>query len=83
MIHGIDNRYFIRKDDTIYLITNRHVVDPEYNDIKYRGYSVIDFNIESYQSIDDTGLPNCLSNASLVNWNEFKFHSNESNDVAC
>lgn len=75
--------FFIQKDADVFFITNRHVVEPGYDDIKYKGYKIIDFKIESFESFDDSGLPSSLHSASVVNWNEFKFHTNANNDVAC
>lgn len=75
--------FFVQRDADIFFITNRHVVEPGYSDAQYTGFKVIDFNIESYERFDVDGLPSTLKSASIVNWDEFKFHPNENNDVAC
>lgn len=75
--------FFIEKDTDILFVTNRHVVEPGYSNAAYKGFTVTDFNVESYESFDESGLPSVLKSATVVNWNEFKFHPNQFNDVAC
>jgi hypothetical protein len=75
--------FFIQKDANIFFITNRHVVEPGYSDAEYKGFKMVDFSVESYETFDVSGLPSTLKSASVANWNEFKFHPNEHNDVAC
>ncbi len=87
--NGTDNEafrgtgFFIQKESVFYFITNRHIVEPGYSDPKYKGYKLIEFNIESYESFDSNNRPSTLKSASLVNFSEFKFDQNEHNDVAC
>lgn len=87
--NGTDNEsfrgtgFFIQKDSGFFFVTNRHMVEPGYNDPKYKGYTLIEFNIESYESFDSNNRPTTLKSASLVNFSEFKFDQNEHNDVAC
>jgi len=52
-------------------------------DPKYKGYTLIEFKIESFESFDSGNKPRTLKSAFLVNFNEFKFDKNEYNDVAC
>lgn len=75
--------FFIQKDTDIYFITNRHVVQPGYSDEKYKKYKVTKFSVESYATFDISGIPSTLDSALVANVNEFKFHSNEHNDIAC
>ena len=75
--------FIVGKDADFYLITNRHVVEPGYSDSKYAGYKVVEFVIEHFERTDDNGLPTSIKITSIANWNEFKFHPNSNNDVAC
>ena len=75
--------FFVIKDEDTFFITNRHVVEPGYNDPQYKDYNVIEFVIESYGSFDGSNLPQNLRAATVGNWKDFKFHSNSNNDIAC
>lgn len=75
--------FFIRKDSDFFLITNRHVVEPGYSDAKYKGFKVVDFIVEHFEDTDANGIPITAKATSVANWNEFKFHQNVHNDVAC
>ena len=75
--------FFITKDGNDFFVTNRHVVEPGYGDPKYSSYEVKKFVIESFGSFDGSALPQDLRAAQIENWKEFKFHSNENNDIAC
>lgn len=75
--------FFISKDTDVFFVTNRHVVEPGYSDLAYKGFTVTDFKVESYESFNAAGLPDVLKSETIVNWNEFKFDVNHENDVAC
>lgn len=75
--------FFVIKDENSFFITNRHVVEPGYSDPKYMGYTVQEFVIESFGSFDGSNMPQGLRAATVGNWKDFKFHSNEYNDIAC
>ena len=75
--------FIILKNDNCYLITNRHIVEPAYLNVKYSDYKVIDFAIEYFEDTDDIGIPIIYKHTLITNWNEFKFHQNIYNDVAC
>ena len=75
--------FFVQKDDNIFFITNRHVVEPGYDDAKYKGFTVSEFIIESSEAYDDVGIPITPKATSIANWMDFKYHPNEHNDVAC
>lgn len=75
--------FFIEKDSEYFFVTNRHMIEPAYDDPDYTGYSLIEFHVESYESFDFDGLPTTLKSAAVVNFNEFVFDKNEFNDVAC
>jgi len=75
--------FFIQKDTDFFFVTNRHVVEPGYADAKYKGFNLVEFKIESYETFDANKLPCTLKSASVVNLSDFKFDQNENNDVAC
>ena len=99
MIHGLNNRmlysakklsvtldnsiitrgtgFFVEKGNDLFLITNRHVVDPWRGNEKLKGHKITEFLLESFESFDANGIP-CI-----LNWEDFRFHPNEANDVAC
>ena len=74
--------FFIKKDNEIILVTNRHVVEPEYGKCDLKGYIVSEFYIESYQSFDSMGYPSKYNKSQILNFNEFTFAKNDLNDVA-
>ncbi len=75
--------FFVIKDENHYFITNRHVVEPGYVDPQYKGFCVKKFIIESFGSFDGDAMPQDLRAATVGNWKDFKFHTNEYNDIAC
>lgn len=75
--------FFVEKDSEIFFVTNRHVVEPGYSNAKYKGFTVTEFIVESFESVDATGIPIAVKAASITNWMSFKYHPNEHNDVAC
>ena len=75
--------FFIDKDSELILVTNRHVVEPGYSDAKYKEYQIKSIRFESLD-FENTNPPTPkLSVAHIQNWNEFVFHSNPHNDIAC
>lgn len=75
--------FFIDKDSELILVTNRHVIEPGYSDIKYRDYQVSSIKFESIDFEGDGATSLKLTTASIQNWNKFVFHPNPHNDVAC
>lgn len=75
--------FFVEKEDDIYFITNRHMVEPDYSNPRYSGYKLMEFYVESYEGFDADGLPLNLRMTKMNNFADFKFHSNDNNDVAC
>lgn len=75
--------FFINKESELILVTNRHVVEPGYSDAKYQGYQVKSIRCESLDFEDESPTTPKLSVAYIQNWNEFVFHSNPYNDIAC
>ena len=75
--------FFIQKDTEVFFVTNRHVVEPGYSDAKYKGITVTEFIIESFEDVDASGIPITLKATTIENWSDFKYHQNEYNDVAC
>ena len=77
------HRFFIGKNNTYYLVTNRHVVESSYYAAEYKSFTVSEFLVESFEDTDTTGLPVSSKTTSIANWSEFKFHKNDHNDIAC
>lgn len=75
--------FFVGNETDTYFITNRHLIDPEYFDVKYRGYNLVKMSIQNYEAVDGDGLQTQLEEKCLENFNEFIFHTNYCNDVAC
>lgn len=75
--------FFIKKDDELFLITNRHVVEPWTADKELKRHTITEFLLESFESFDTSGLPCGLATSSILNWTDFRFHPNEANDIAC
>lgn len=75
--------FFIDKDGDPILITNRHVVEPGYDDRKYEKFNVVDMRFETISTTGNDAAPQVLSIASIVNYKDFVFHPNPNNDVAC
>lgn len=75
--------FFIEKDGVIFLVTNRHVVDPGYSDARWLGYHIVGMRIESYSSFDENNFPIEKHIGDIENYSEFTFHENINNDIAC
>lgn len=75
--------FFVEKGNDLFLITNRHVVDPWRGNEKLKGHKITEFLLESFESFDANGIPCGLTTSSILNWEDFRFHPNEANDVAC
>ena len=73
--------FFIKKNNDIIFVTNRHVVDLDYKNEELKGYNIISFQIETFKNINSD--PTNFEAISIINFNEFIFSSDESNDVAC
>ena len=68
--------------DFLAFVTNRHVVEPGYDDPKYKGYELFGLAIDSYIAIDETGKPIEYNNRAIANA-KIGFDVNPNNDVAC
>ena len=73
--------FFIKKDDNLYLITNRHVVQPEWKEEKYKGYKLVQISFDrreynvATKSVDVE--PIVIKSCNL------SFASNNIDDIAC
>lgn len=75
--------FFIVKNEEIFLITNRHVVQPGYSDPRLAGFKIESFKIEGYSDFNENGMPTKKHVADVENFNEFVFSKNPHNDIAC
>lgn len=58
--------FFISKDSDNFFITNRHVVDPDYNKAKYKNFYLVEFCIESFKDFDSYGRPCNINTTSIA-----------------
>lgn len=75
--------FFIGKANDIYLITNRHVVELPYSHPEYTGATLIDFKCEGFEYANEGEIPSRYNSITIANVNEFTFHANKYNDIAC
>lgn len=75
--------FAVTHDEDIYLITNRHVAELSYTRPQYTDNTLLYIEFEGYEDIDESNLPNKYTVAQIVNGDEFVYHSNENNDIAC
>ena len=75
--------FFVNKDDELFFVTNRHVIEPGYGHPQFAGYIVSGFRFESFQTTDKNGVPVEMETIHVQNWNDFKYANNENDDVAC
>lgn len=75
--------FIINKDDNLIFVTNRHVVEPGYSDPNYKDFSIETMCFEILGVAEDNSMPRELVTINILNWDEFKFHPNSNNDVAC
>lgn len=75
--------FFISKDDDIYLITNRHVVELTYSHPEYAGATLIDFKCEGFEYAENGQIPTQYGSVLIANVDNFIFHANKHNDIAC
>lgn len=75
--------FFVKKGDTLILVTNRHMVEPWVFDDTCNGCRVIAYEVESFQSLDEHGRPADLKRVSVENFKDFVFSENKTDDVAC
>ena len=75
--------FFIKKEEKLIFVTNRHMIDPGYGDKNLKDYKILDFIIESYQSFDESGRPIILNSGKVHNVNDFMTDEKSSNDIAC
>ena len=75
--------FFIKKEDDIYLITNRHVVEITYSKPEYAGAQLMEFKCEGFEYADEGQIPRSYSSLFIENVSDFVFHPNQHNDIAC
>lgn len=75
--------FFLKRDDALIFVTNRHVVEPGYSNAQYKGFEVSEFRFETFFSGKPDEIPRDHSEVIIENWQDFIFHSNPHNDVAC
>jgi len=75
--------FFIDKNGELIFVTNRHMVEPGYDDPKYKGFGIVEFRFETISTMGSDTPPQNHSIASITNFNDFVFHPNPNNDVAC
>lgn len=83
LIESTGTGFFVRKDNDIYLITNRHVVELTYAHPEYDGAVLKHFLIEGYECAEVGKLPSQYSTLAIKNANDFVVHPNRFNDIAC
>ena len=77
--------FFINKENNVFLITNRHMVDIEYGDVRkqYSGYKLLEFTIDNRRNDPKTHLPTDIVEIKIQNIDEFYFPEVKENDIAC
>ena len=83
IIESAGTGFFIQKDTDLYLITNRHVAELTYSHPEYAGATLREFNCEGYEHMTEDKLPAQLGRLKIENANDFVFHPNYYNDIAC
>ncbi len=74
--------FILKGNKEIVFVTNRHVIDPEYADPKYKGYKFYNLRIETFTASNSVGWPLELSSATIAK-TKIGFDVNPHNDVAC
>lgn len=64
-------------------MTNRHVVQIDYRNEKYKGYKLVELKIESNYRDNITNKCETRKEIVIKNYNSFVFSKNENDDVAC
>ena len=49
--------FFIKRNEEVFLLTNRHMVDITYSDPKLVGYKIVSFVVDNRKNDEKTGLP--------------------------
>ena len=75
--------FVVGHNEDTYLITNRYVVELSYKRPEYPDGILHYIEFEGYEEVDGNALPAKYTSAQIVNGNDFVFHSNENNDIAC
>ena len=75
--------FFIAKEKTPYLLTNRHVVDFDYAEGRATGYRLSKLLVDNRHFDPSTQIPSDILTFEIRNFNEFIFSQNDKNDIAC
>ena len=75
--------FFLKHEKGLIMVTNRHVVEPGYKDDEYKDYQVIKMEIDSFQNLDERGVPSHYRCGEIYNFKDFKFPKGKDDDVAC
>lgn len=75
--------FFVKKQDKLILVTNRHMIEPEYANAKLNNYYISQLKIGSYQSFDSEKRPLNYNTGTIQNIKDFVVADNPLNDVAC
>ena len=75
--------FFVQKENTLYLITNRHVAELTYSHPEYMGATLKECRCEGYENMSEDFTPTIYTSIKIENHGDFVFHSNPNNDIAC
>lgn len=75
--------FFVKKFNDLFLITNRHVIEPGYNNADYKNFTIQEFWVEGFEETDASGIPHTVSDTKILNFKNFIYHANYFNDIAC
>lgn len=73
--------FLMNKDQKICLLTNRHVLDLAFSNIKYKDFSIKEVRVHLKAKDAKTGLPT-IQQSLLVLSKDIRFHNDLNNDVA-
>lgn len=78
--------FFIKKEEKAYLLTNRHVVDIEYDSAlrqKYAGYKLQQVEFDTRKYVKDNGVHRVeVKNYVLASW-DIEYPETKEDDIAC
>lgn len=73
--------FFVKKDNGVFLITNRHIIQPEWSDVKYQGYKLVSVSFDC-RSYNDSTKTVETENIPIKSF-EVKYADNNKDDIAC
>lgn len=82
-IENAGTGFFVQKEDTLYLITNRHVAELTYSHPEYMGATLKECRCEGYENMSEDFISTAYTSIKIENHGDFVFHSNPNNDIAC